>query len=180
MDIGKRIRRLRLHAGLTQEELANRADLTKGFISQVENDATSPSISTLEDLLYALGTTLEEFFKGTGGEEQVVFGKDDQVISGESEEGYTLTFPIPKAHLHEMEPVLVELEPGKRTEPMSGHEGEELGFVLEGQVVLHLGESVHKVRRGECFYFTADAGHWLDNPGRRRAKVLWVACPPSF
>ncbi len=180
MEIGKRIRRLRLKAGLTQEELANRADLTKGFISQLENDTTSPSIATLEDILGALGTTLEDFFKGTAGDEKVVFTKLDRVVSGESGEGYVLAFPIPKAHLHEMEPILVTLEPGKTTDPMSGHEGEEFGFVLEGQVALHLGDRVYRVRKGECFYFGADAQHWVTNSGKRRATLLWVACPPSF
>lgn len=180
MDIGPRVRRLRLQAGLTQEELANRADLTKGFISQVENDATSPSIATLKDILDALGTSLEEFFRDTAGDEKVAFTKEDRVLSGESEEGYTLTFLIPKAHLHEMEPVFVGLQPGAATESMSGHEGEEFGFVLEGQVTLHLGDRTHKVRKGECFYFGADVAHWLSNTGKRRATVLWVACPPSF
>ncbi|GAB4256601.1 MAG: XRE family transcriptional regulator [Deferrisomatales bacterium] len=180
MDIGKKLRRLRLQAGLTQEELANRADLTKGFISQLENDATSPSIATLKDILDALGSTLEEFFRGTAGEEKVAFTKDDRVVSGESDGRYTLTFLIPRAHLHEMEPVLVDLQPGEATEPMSGHEGEEFGFVLEGRVSLHVGGGTHKLRKGECFYFGADTEHWLSNPGKRRATVLWVACPPSF
>jgi transcriptional regulator with XRE-family HTH domain len=180
LEIGKRIRHLRLKAGLTQEELANRADLTKGFISQLENDATSPSIATLKDILDALGTDLEGFFRGTAGDEKVVFTQADRVVSGESDDGYALVFLIPKAHLHEMEPVLVTLEPGKSTEPASGHEGEEFGFVLEGRIDLHLGERVYKVRKGECFHFGAAAGHWVTNPGRRRAALLWVACPPSF
>ena len=56
MEIGSKIKGLRLAVGLTQEELADRCDLTKGYISQLENDLTSPAISTLEDLLAALGT----------------------------------------------------------------------------------------------------------------------------
>jgi mannose-6-phosphate isomerase-like protein (cupin superfamily) len=63
---------------------------------------------------------------------------------------------------------------------MSGHEGEEFGFVLQGRVILHLGDQRHTLRNGECFYFRADTEHWLANPGKRRAIVLWVACPPSF
>lgn len=55
MDIGVKIRELRILNGLTQEELADRSELSKGFISQLENDLTSPSISTLEDILQCLG-----------------------------------------------------------------------------------------------------------------------------
>ena len=62
MEIGSKIRELRLKADLTQEELGDRCELTKGYISQLENDVTSPSIATLEDIVAALGTTLVELF----------------------------------------------------------------------------------------------------------------------
>lgn len=61
MKIGEKIKRLRVLNGLTQEELANRCELTKGFISQVERDLTSPSIATLVDILESLGTNLRDF-----------------------------------------------------------------------------------------------------------------------
>ena len=62
MGIGEKIKRLRIKNGLTQEELAMRSELSKGFISQVERDLTSPSISTLVDILECLGTNLKDFF----------------------------------------------------------------------------------------------------------------------
>ena len=74
MQIGAKIKELRIQKSLTQEELADRAELSKGFISQLERDLTSPSIATLMDILQCLGTDLEEFFTGTAAE-QVVFKK---------------------------------------------------------------------------------------------------------
>ena len=62
MDIGNTLKRLRIRNGLTQEELADRCELSKGFISQVERDLASPSIATLEDMLQSLGTDLKTFF----------------------------------------------------------------------------------------------------------------------
>ena len=62
MEIGEKIKELRIERGLTQEELADRAELSKGFISQVERDLTSPSIATLEDIVISLGTDLTSFF----------------------------------------------------------------------------------------------------------------------
>ena len=62
MNIGNKIKELRIAKGLTQEELADRAELSKGFISQVERELTSPSIATLIDILQCLGTTLNDFF----------------------------------------------------------------------------------------------------------------------
>lgn len=77
MELGEKIKELRNKQGLTQEELADRAELSKGFISQLERDMTSPSIATLEDLLQCLGTTLGEFFNEEQEEEQIVFTEED-------------------------------------------------------------------------------------------------------
>lgn len=76
MSIGSKLKALRILKGLTQEELADRAELSKGFISQLERDLTSPSIATLMDILQCLGTTIGEFFAETA-DEQIVFGKQD-------------------------------------------------------------------------------------------------------
>lgn len=65
MSIGSKLKALRILKGLTQEELADRAELSKGFISQLERDLTSPSIATLMDILQCLGTTIGEFFAET-------------------------------------------------------------------------------------------------------------------
>lgn len=62
MEIGSKIRELRQKNSLTQEELADRCELTKGYISQLENDLNSPSIATLFDILTVLGTGMSDFF----------------------------------------------------------------------------------------------------------------------
>jgi len=62
MKIGKKIKNLRLKKGLTQEELGERTDLSKGYISQLERDLSSPSIDTFFNILEVLGCTPKEFF----------------------------------------------------------------------------------------------------------------------
>ena len=76
MQIGPKLKELRIAKNLTQEELADRAELSKGFISQLERDLTSPSIATLMDILQCLGTTIHEFFSEEA-EEQIVFHPED-------------------------------------------------------------------------------------------------------
>ncbi|MBO5926504.1 MAG: helix-turn-helix transcriptional regulator, partial [Clostridia bacterium] len=76
MVLGDKIKELRLGCDLTQEELANRCELSKGYISQLENDLTSPSIATLIDILSALGTSLKEFFSEEE-EKKIVFSEND-------------------------------------------------------------------------------------------------------
>ena len=76
MEIGSKIKALRIVNGLTQEELADRAELSKGFISQLERDLTSPSIATLSDILQCLGVSVSEFF-AEDSDEQIVFADED-------------------------------------------------------------------------------------------------------
>ena len=73
MELGKKIRQMRNQKNLTQEELADRCELTKGYISQLENDLNSPSIATLTDILAALGSNLSEFFREEA-EEKILEG----------------------------------------------------------------------------------------------------------
>ena len=79
-----------------------------------------------------------------------------------------------------MEPILVHIEPGGETPYDDPHDGEEFGYVLKGQVLLHIGSKKFKVRTGEAFYFPAQEGHYLSNSSKRPASVLWVSTPPSF
>ena len=108
MDIGKKIRQLRLQNDLTLEDLASRSELTKGFLSQLERNLTSPSISTLEDILEALGTNLSEFFKEEE-EEQIVFTQKDFFV--DKQEEYQIEWIVPNAQKNEMEPILLTLPP---------------------------------------------------------------------
>ena len=177
MEIGSKIKQLRQQLNLSQAELADRCELTKGYISQLENDITSPSIATLCDILAALGTDLAEFFKKED-DERVVFGQDDFIEK--RDDGMTLKWIIPNAQKNKMEPILVTLSGGGRSDTHDPHEGEEFGYVLEGSVLLHLGEAVFQIKKGESFCFDPEKTHYIENTKERPAKFLWVSTPPSF
>ncbi len=179
MKIGERLKRLRMINSLTQEELASRADLTKGYISQLENDATSPSIATLKDILDVFGVSMQEFFSETT-DEDVVYGRDARVQATDDGDKVKVELLVPGAQHREMDPVLVTLEPGGEMEEQPFHEGEEFGFVLLGKVQLRLDDRVHTVKKDECFYFTSDKKHAVKNIGKGEAKILWVVTPPTF
>ena len=157
LELGDRIKQLRLQCDLTQEELANRCELSKGYISQLENDLTSPSISTLNDILTALGSSLKEFFSESETEEKIVF-KEEDFIEKVTEE-MTLNWVVPNAQKNLMEPITVTLNPYMQTQEDVPHEGEEFGYVLDGEITLHLGKKKDVVKKGESFYYTADKVH---------------------
>ena len=177
MDIGAKIKRLRLSNQLTLEELANRSELTKGFLSQLERDLTSPSIATLENILEALGTNLKDFFS-EDEDEQIVFSKDD--FFENTQDDYKISYIIPNAQKNEMEPIIITLESGGQYKEEKPHQGEEFGYVLSGSIYLHIGDKKNKVKKGESFYFKPRANHYISNAGKTVAKVIWVSTPPSF
>lgn len=177
MELGTKIKRLRLQNNLTQEELADRCELTKGYISQLENELTSPSITTLEDILNALGTTFADFFKDEK-EEKVVFTEAEFIEK--VADTHKIEWLVPNAQKNEMEPIRVTVEPHTTLEEDVPHEGEEFGYVISGRVCLHIGQAAYCVKKGEVFYFTSDKPHRLENRTNEKAVVLWVASPPTF
>ena len=180
MDIGKKIRSLRLQRGLTQQELGDRCELSKGFISQLERNQASPSIATLTDLLESLGSSLPEFFR-EDAEEKTVFSAQDMFVKedGETLKG-SITWLVPDAQKNSMEPILIEMDAGGRSETFPPHEGEEFGYVLAGSVFLWQGGKKQRVRAGCSFCIHPREEHYLENAGKSRTRVIWVSNPPSF
>ena len=177
MDIGNKLKELRVLKGLTQEELADRSELSKGFISQLERNLTSPSITTLMDILQCLGTSIGEFFN-EAPDEQIVFGKQDYFAKVDTEYKNEIKWIIPNAQKNTMEPIYLTLEAGGSTCPDTPHEGEEFGYILQGTVSIHLGNKTYKAKKGESFYYTADKTHFLSS--KSGAVLIWVSSPPSF
>lgn len=176
---GPKIRQLRLEMGLTQEELADRSELSKGFISQLENDLTSPSIQTLQDILEVLGTNLSDFFSPEA-EEAVVFTEEEFFEKVDHERKAKISWIVPNAQKYEMEPILLELEEGGIAYDDDAHAGEEFGYVLEGEVTLRVGKKKYRVTQGQTFYYMSNRSHALEQTGQTKAVVLWVSTPPMF
>lgn len=180
MEIGNKIKELRMQKGLTQEELADRCELSKGFISQLERDLTSPSIATLIDLLQVLGTTPKDFFDDEAKENQIVFRKQDYFEKTDTALHNTVEWIIPNAQKNMMEPIRVSLEPGGSTYPDMPHEGEEFGYVLSGSIKIHIGSKSYTAKQGEAFYYTPNSKHFIEAYGKTKSVFIWVSTPPSF
>ena len=181
VNIGEKLKELRIQRNLTQEELADRCELSKGFISQVERNLASPSIATLTDMLECLGSDLKTFFSEAEQEEKIVFEPADMFEKTNEETLHgSIVWLVPSAQKNSMEPIRLTLMPGARTETDNPHEGEEFGYVLSGSVQLVLGEKRYRIKKGGSFYFRPTKLHYLTNAGKIEARVLWVSTPPSF
>ena len=177
IDIGRRIRNHRNRNGLTQQELADRTELTKGFISQLERGQVSASVVTLMDLIECLGTTPAEFFKDE--EEHVVF-TEKEYFEKLDEQGNRRQWIVPTAQRFQMEPLLVVIQPHSSLDEDKPHNGEEFGYLMSGRLNLWLGDKVYHIKSGESFYYQASQKHRIENPGSRPAKYLWISTPPEF
>lgn len=178
-NIGEKIKTLRMENGLTQEELASRCELSKGFISQLERDLTSPSIATLVDILECLGTSLNTFFSDDD-EEKLVIHTDDMFENENNELKHIVKWLVPYAQRCSMEPIILTLLPNGRSDTYDPYEGEAFGYVLSGNVIVNYGKKKYKVKKYESFSFKARQSHYIENISKTNAIVLWVTTPPNF
>lgn len=177
MDIGSKIKHLRKQKGLTLEELASRSELSKGFLSQLERNLTSPSIATLDDLLEALGLSLSEFFR-EDTDERFIFRKNDFFV--DEKDGCRISWIVPNSQKNEMETIMLELEPGGKSFELAPHTGEEFIYVLEGAASLYCDGKRGYIKKGETAYLHGKSFHYLQNDKKTTAKVIWVSTPPLF
>ncbi len=175
MEVGRKLRRLRRSKGLTLEELAERAGLTKGFLSQIERDKTSPSIAALKSILDVLGEDLASFFKDMEVKEKNVFRKDERRQMESNIPGVRIETPIHDLHYRELDPMIVLMEPGSSIDDEVWDVEECFGYVLRGTVKLTLNKSVFTLRKGDCFYIFPDMEYTIQNTSSREAELLIVA-----
>src|SRR5690554_1465063 len=179
MDIGSKIKQLRLENGLTQQELANRLELTKGYISQIERNISSPSLETFFSILEVLGTDPTAFFSRLK-DEQVVHTEEDFYWQEDEELKHLIKWIVPNALKFEIDPIIIELEPVGKSKTDNPHEGEEFGYYLEREITLVLNKTKHIVKKGQTFYYRANREHYLVNNTNKIAKILWISTPPMF
>ena len=171
MEIGTKLKALRLKSALTQEELADRCELTKGYISQLENDLTSPSISTLGDIITALGSSFGEFFSE---EEELPLNYKVEDCFEKVTEDSTVRWLVPSNEKLLMEPMKMTLLPGAETERDVPHDGEAFGYVLSGEITVASGNRKAKVKAGESFYYDSGKPHHIKNESQTASEFIWV------
>ena len=176
LKIGEKIKALRLASELTQAELADRARLTKGFISQLENDQTSISVDSLADILGALGVSLAEFFSDSS-DVKVVFSPGER-ISIDNKGASRFEILVPSSTNNLMDPILIELKPGEKLGQQNPLPGEQFGFVLSGTASLRINKKLYKVPHKHCFYFKSNCVHQVLNTSKSTVKLLWISTPP--
>lgn len=175
MQIGTKIKALRLKKGLTQEELGERTDLTKGYISQLERDLNSPSIETLFNLLEVLGCSPRDFFDDEQENEKIVFTKDDQKSFIDHDKKYEIEWLIPTSNEKEMEPVFITLQKDAEFKTFEPSLAETFIYVLNGRIRVVIGNAEYIASEGNAVYYEASSNHQIINAHNGMTKLLLVA-----
>ncbi|MBY9080609.1 helix-turn-helix transcriptional regulator [Paenibacillus sp. HN-1] len=169
MDIGSTIRSIRKRKNITIAQICEQTGLSQGFMSQVETNKTSPSISTLESIAQALKVPLP----------YLLLRKEERMhIVRASERQQTTSGPdrLKVSHLGQtqnMRMMLVEIPPGSSTgEIPHAHEGQETHLVLSGTVLAEQGEDIAELREGDSFSWNACTPHRVQNIGDETAVIL--------
>ena len=178
--LAQRLRALRKARGLTLDELAQQAGVTKSVISKIENFRVSPSLQSIAGIAKALGVPLAELFKDL--EERpalVVVRREERLEVDRDPESPIRYFAL--AHKRSgkvMEPFLLEVPPRKEPRARKAHEGEEFLMVLEGVIDYEHGEETVRLEAGDCVYDEGAVAHTLSNPGQETARVLCIYAMP--
>ncbi|MER2027723.1 MAG: XRE family transcriptional regulator [Solibacillus sp.] len=175
MQIGSKIKSLRIKKGLTQEELGERTDLTKGYISQLERDLNSPSIETLFNLLEVLGCSPRDFFDDTQKNEKIVFAKDEQTCFIDQDKKYEIEWLIPTSNEKEMEPVFITLQKDAEFKAFEPSLAETFIYVQNGRIRVVLGNEEYIASEGDAVYYEASSNHQIFNAHSGITKLLLVA-----
>jgi transcriptional regulator with XRE-family HTH domain len=182
-DLGARIRHARLRHNLTLRQVADLASCSESAVSKFERNLASPSLAMLHRLALALGTNISDLtaqewpdagpVQRAGSRPLQVLGQD--AGSGVALEKLTGTMRggLLQANIH-------VIAPGARSDGLIDHLGEEIGYVLEGEILLQLGTDTWRLAPGDSFHFASQTPHGYENPGNVSARVLWVNTPPTF
>jgi transcriptional regulator with XRE-family HTH domain len=179
MQLGRKIRDLRLRRGMTVQQLGDAARLSKGFISQVENARTSPSLATLQDLAAALRTSVAYLVADDEPTPHVVrAGQRPPLDIGDPAVRVEVLSALPRRNL---ELLLLELAPdaGGEGHPHS-YDGEECILCLEGRVVLRQRDQVYTLEPGDSCHYDGRTSHVIRNAGPTTARLLVVMTPAAF
>ena len=182
--IGPKIRHTRLLKGLTLRDLAEVAQCSESLLSKIENGRANPSLKMIHRIASALGTPVAGLFQHGGDSDDIVLRRGqrpvietDQVRRGD---GVRLEAVIPTASGHLLSGYINHIEPGGGSEGLIQHEGEEFGYVLEGEIELKVAGRPYRLNEGDSFHFRSERAHSYRNVGRKKARVLWLNTPPTF
>ncbi|HLE98611.1 MAG TPA: cupin domain-containing protein [Gaiellaceae bacterium] len=181
VDVGERLRAIRKLRRVTLRTVAERAELSESFLSQVERGRANASVASLTRIAAALGVHVADLFEPNGSPSR------PRVLRREGRPALTFgtlgrKFMLTPRPLENLQVMVGELDAGGSTgdEPYTHGDSEELLVVLHGVVSLQLGTEVFELSSGDSIDYRSSTPHRLTNIGGDPAEVMWIISPPSY
>ncbi len=181
IDIGKKIRDLRTEKKISIKELAQKAEVSTGMISQIERNLVMPSVTVIYRIAKALSVNVGYFF-----DEEPVTRTNPVVRKNERKrltiDGANGIYELLSPDTHQnIEFLYILLKPGERSNAdMISHEGEECGYVLKGHLLVRHGSDEYYLGEGDAISFDSTVPHRYVNVGDTDCVSIWAMTPPSF
>ena len=184
IDIGTRLRHARRVRGMNLKEIAAEAGCSEGYLSKIENNKGAPSLTMLHRIARALGINLGSLFENADRPPDTVLRQGARPIVDldplRRGDRLRLERIVPYSERHLLQCNIHIIEPEGGSEGQIQHEGEEVGYVLCGQIELNLDNETFTLSAGDAFYFPSMRLHGYRNIGDDEARILWVNTPPTF
>lgn len=163
LKIGSNIRTIRMKMGITQQDLANQCDLSKGMISKIENGLVVPAIATLTRIAHALHVKVSALIENENQQPSLFtinpFTNSSNFIT--TTMGYEIFNPAAGLKDKMMQPILINADQNKTKPHTVSHPGEEYIFVFSGEMNFRVGNTIYLMQRGDSLFFDASQPHGI-------------------
>jgi transcriptional regulator with XRE-family HTH domain len=182
--IAPRLKQARLAKDLSQRAMSELSGVPQSHISKIENDRLRPSLAMLHKLAEELGVNIASLFSDPAASGPYFLVRADELPAirlspTRKEAGIEISRLIAQSAGALLEAHIHVVQPGAGSNGTIVHPGEELGFILEGELEMTIGGETFTARQGDCFYYQARLEHGYRNSSTSSARVLWVCTPPT-
>jgi transcriptional regulator with XRE-family HTH domain len=182
--LGKRLRSARRQRKMRLKDVAEMVGCSESMLSKIECDRVQPSLQMLHRISTVLDTSIGNLFGEQRESNVEVYRKGKRpivVISGDdSKPRIRLERLAPHFDDQQIDGNIHMVEPGANNGGEIKHLGQEIGYVLEGQIELVIGDQRYHLTEGDSFFFKSDLPHSYQNVGKKLARVIWINTPPTF
>lgn len=182
--IGTRLRHARLIRGARLKEVAAAAGCSESLVSKLENNKLQPSLHILHKLCTVLKINMSDLFSAQEHNDQIVMRSGQRPIieldSLRHGKGIRMERLIPYSKGHILQGNIHVIAPGGSSDGLISHEGEEVGYLIEGEIELMVGDKVYRLSDGDSFAFRSEIPHGYRNCGNAEARIVWVNTPPTL
>ena len=162
LNIGDRIRMLRISQNRTMQEIAESSDLSKSMISKIENNRAVPSVAALVKIAKALGTTISSLLEQDSWVNAIVTTRQKATANvTATDKGYSIYPYASEYHEKKMQPFLFVAKKDEVIPHEVSHEGEEFIYVIKGQMKMQVGDVFHILNSGDSLYFNCALKHGM-------------------